>query len=69
VKVHIECVCAPADSRAVQQLHQNPELFMPIPVAAQSKASVCGRVLAGIVGSNPNGGMVVCLLGSVWVVR
>jgi hypothetical protein len=27
----------------------------PIPVAARSKAWVCGRVLAGIVGSNPTG--------------
>jgi len=29
---------------------------MPIPVAEQSKAWVCGRSLAGIVGSNPTGG-------------
>ena len=28
----------------------------PIPVAAQSKAWVCGRWLAGIAGSNPAGG-------------
>jgi hypothetical protein len=27
----------------------------PIPVAARSKAWVCGRALAGIVGSNPTG--------------
>ena len=26
---------------------------MPIPVAARSKAWICGRSLAGIVGSNP----------------
>ena len=32
------------------------------PVAEQSKASVCGRSLAGIAGSNPAGGMDVCLL-------
>jgi hypothetical protein len=36
----------------------------PIPVAAQCKAQFCGQVLAGIVGSNPPGGMDVCL---VWV--
>ena len=30
----------------------------PIPEAARSKASVCGRSFAGIVGSNPAGGMV-----------
>ena len=29
----------------------------PIPVAARSKAWVCGRSLAGIVGSIPAGGM------------
>ena len=35
--------------------------FLPMPVAA----SVCGRSLAGIVGSNPSGSMDVCLLLSV----
>ena len=34
----------------------------PIPVTARSKAWVCGRSLAGIVGSNPAVGMDVCLL-------
>jgi hypothetical protein len=34
----------------------------PIPVAAPSKAWVGWRSLAGIVGSNPAGGMNVCLL-------
>jgi hypothetical protein len=38
--------------------------YTPIPAAARSKAWVCGRALAGIVGSNPTGGMDVCLL---WV--
>jgi hypothetical protein len=32
----------------------------PIPVTARSKAWACGRSLAGIVGSNPAGGMDVC---------
>jgi len=32
----------------------------PIPVAARSKAWVCGRSLSGIAGSNPTGGMDVC---------
>jgi hypothetical protein len=45
------------------------EKSVPIPAAAQSKAWVCGRALAGIVGSNPTGGMDVCLLYSVCVVR
>jgi len=35
---------------------------VPIPVAARSKAWVFGRLLAGIAGSNPNGGMDVCIL-------
>ena len=37
-------------------------LLMPVPVAARSKAWVYGRSAAGIVGSNPTGGMDVCLL-------
>jgi hypothetical protein len=37
------------------------KIFLPIPVAAQSKAWVCGLSLAGIVGLNPAGGMDVCL--------
>jgi hypothetical protein len=35
---------------------------VPIPVAARSKTWVAGRALAGIVGSNPTGGMDGCLL-------
>jgi len=35
---------------------------VPVPVAARSKAWVCGRSLAGIVGSNPAGSMDICLL-------
>ena len=34
----------------------------PIPVAARSKAWVCGQSPARIAGSNPAGGMDVCLL-------
>ena len=36
--------------------------FMPVPVAARSKAQVYGRAPAEIVGSNPTRGMDVCLL-------
>jgi hypothetical protein len=32
------------------------------PVSARSKAWVCGRLLAGIAGSNPSPGRDVCLL-------
>ena len=35
-------------------------LSQPIPVAARSKAWVCSRSPARIVGLNPNGGMDVC---------
>ena len=34
----------------------------PIPVATRSKALVCGHSLAGIVDSNPAGGVDICLL-------
>jgi hypothetical protein len=34
-------------------------------MATQSKVRLCGRSLAGVVGSNPNGGMNVCLFSSV----
>ena len=42
---------------------------MPIPVAERSKAWVCGRSLVGIAGSNPAGGMDVCLVWLFGVVR
>ena len=38
------------------------EVLLPILVAAQWKAWVCSRCLAGFVGSNPAGGMGVSLL-------
>ena len=38
---------------------------MPIPVSARSKAWVCSRLRAGIVGSNPAGNVDVCLLNVV----
>ena len=34
---------------------------LPIPVAERMKATVCGRSLAGIAGSNLAGGMDLCL--------
>jgi len=42
---------------------------MPIPVAALSKVWVYSRKLAGIVGSNPAGGVDVCFLWVLCVVR
>jgi hypothetical protein len=41
---------------------------MAIPAAAQSKVWVCGHSLVGIAGSNPAGGMDVCLLWVLCVV-
>ena len=35
--------------------------YQMIPVAARSKAWVCGRSLARITGSNPAEGMYICL--------
>jgi len=42
---------------------------MPVPVAARSKASVCGRSPVLILGSNLAGGMDICLLWVLCVVR
>ena len=36
--------------------------YQPIPVAVRSKARVYGRSLAGVAGSNPSGGMGVCVV-------
>ena len=47
------CTCCPTKGQ-----------MMLITVAEQSKVRVCGRLLAGIAGSNPAGGLDVCLL---WV--
>ena len=35
---------------------------MPVPLAERSKARVCGHSPAEIAGSNPAGGIDVCLL-------
>ena len=43
--------------------------IMPVTVAARSKALVYGRSPAEIVGSIPAGGMDVCLLWVLCVVR
>jgi len=46
----------------LQEISDLQAVIMQIPVAARSKAWVCCRALAGIVGSNPVGGMDICLL-------
>jgi len=40
-----------------------------IPVAARSKAWVCGRLLVGTAGSNTAGGMDICLFLVLCVLR
>ena len=40
-----------------QKINTLYKYVVPIPVAARSKAWVCGRSIAGIVGSNPARGM------------
>ena len=42
---------------------------LPFQVAARSKAWVCGRLRAGIMGSNPSAGTDFCLLWVLCVVR
>jgi hypothetical protein len=44
-------------------------IYVTIPVAARFKEWVYGRSLAGIAGSNPVGGMDVCLLRVLYVAR
>ena len=43
--------------------------LQPIPMAVRSKAWVCGRLLAGIVGLKPAGGMDIFLLWVLYVAR
>ena len=46
----------------VQECRVQEKKMGPFALAARSKAWVCGLSLAWIVGSNPAGGMDVCLL-------
>jgi hypothetical protein len=50
------------DKGCPKEIIVTSNLYKPIPVAARSKAYVCGRLVAGITGSNPARGMDVCLL-------
>jgi hypothetical protein len=43
--------------------------YLPVPVVARPKGNVYGRSPTAIVGSNPTGGMDVCLLYVLCVVR
>ena len=52
---------APNNPYVVRRGHPNSPAFVtgagPIPVAARSKAWVCGRSIAGVAGSNPAEGI------------
>ena len=50
-------------------MNNQSEINGQIPVAALSKEQVYGRSHAGIAGSNPAGGMDVCILWVLCVVR
>ena len=44
-------------------------MMKPVPVAARSKAYAYDRSPAEIVGSNPTGGVGICLLWGLYVVK
>jgi hypothetical protein len=48
-------------NKEIKNILQGEDIVCPIPVAARSKARVCGSSLAGILGSNPAGHMNICL--------
>ena len=52
-----------------QVLSLNTSVSLPVPVTVRSKALVCSHSPVEIVGSNPTGGMDVCLLWVLCVVR
>jgi hypothetical protein len=54
--------CSQSSVRSHPTSLRLPKYEGPIPVAARSKAQVCGHLVAGIAGSNPAEGMDVCLL-------
>jgi len=54
--------CPDAGVSKLSQILMCTRCVQPIPVAARSKAWVCSRSLAVIVGSIPIGRMDVCLL-------
>ena len=67
-KVWASILCVPHSRPSYPPLFRRPDVWQePVPVAAQSKARICGRPLAVIAGSNPSGGMDVC--GEYCVVR
>ena len=63
-------LCIRSDLKPIQRnTFFMPIIRTPIPMAARSKGWVSGHLLPGIVGSNPAGGMKVCLLCVLCVIR
>ena len=59
----VGCHCFPPKASYICiEINNWYEAVLPVPVAARSKASVCGRSPAEIVGSNPTGDMDIFLL-------
>jgi len=55
-------ICIYHDDHHTLPIHYHGHKHQTIPLAALSKASVCGRSIARIAGSNFAGAMDVCLL-------
>jgi len=67
---HVSVCFIPAIFRSSLQEYKRDYIkYMPISVAARYKAWVCSHSLAEIAGSNPAGGMDVCLSCMLCVVR
>ena len=61
----IIAVCGPGERSRYSdslQAERYGDRIPPIPVAERSKARICGRSLTGIAGSNPAGGVDVCVV-------
>jgi hypothetical protein len=58
------CVCGGGGSVGIATRYglDDPGIEKPTPVAKRSRATVCGRSLAKDEGSNPGGGMDVCVV-------
>jgi hypothetical protein len=60
IGIHEHCSAREFEINVKENSTQHLRYCRPNPVATGSKAWVCGRSLAGLVGSNPADGTVVC---------
>jgi hypothetical protein len=58
-----------SDSKQIWEFFYQLTNCLPIQIAARSKTCFRGRSLARFVGSNPAGGMDICLLWLLYIVR